>query len=76
MPSVTIRDVPDDARDALAARAAASGQSMQEYLRGRLIDLAFRPSSREVVVELRERARAYPSLDHDALLADIDADRR
>lgn len=76
MPSITIRDIPHDARDALAARAARSGRSMQEYLRGQLIDLAFRPSVAEVVGELRERARAYPPLDHDAVLADLDADRR
>ena len=44
--SITIRDVPDDARDELAARAALSGRSLQEYLRAQLIDelhLAFRP---------------------------------
>lgn len=76
MPSITIRDVPDGARDALAARAARSGRSMQEYLRGQLIDLAFRPSVTEVVSELRDRARAYPPLDHETLLDDIASDRR
>lgn len=76
MPSITIRDVPEDARAALAARAARSGRSMQEYLRGQLIDLAYRPSVSVVVGELRERARAYPALDHEALLGDLEADRR
>ncbi|MGH3209759.1 MAG: FitA-like ribbon-helix-helix domain-containing protein, partial [Trebonia sp.] len=38
--SITIRDVPDETRDELAARAAATGRSLQEYLRSKLIDLA------------------------------------
>jgi hypothetical protein len=35
--SITIRDVPDETRDELAARAALSGRSLQEYLRARLV---------------------------------------
>lgn len=42
MPAITIRDVPDDARDQLAARASASGRSLQQYLRAELIRLAER----------------------------------
>ena len=33
MASITIRDVPIEARDELAARAARSGRSLHEYLR-------------------------------------------
>lgn len=76
MPSVTVRDIPDDVRDLLAARAARTGRSMQEYLRGQLIDLAYRPTVVDAVGAIRERARSYPRLDHDALLSDLDADRR
>lgn len=43
MPSITIRDVPQEARDELAARAARSGRSLQEYLRVQLIELASSP---------------------------------
>lgn len=32
MVALQIRDVPDDIRDTLAARAAARGQSLQSYL--------------------------------------------
>jgi plasmid stability protein len=42
--SVTIRGVPDETRDELAARAARAGQSLQEYLRGQLTELAAKPS--------------------------------
>jgi len=31
--SITIRDVPDETSDELAARAALTGRSLQEYLR-------------------------------------------
>ncbi len=31
--AITVRGVPDEVRDELAARAARAGQSLQEYLR-------------------------------------------
>ena len=40
---MTIHDVPDETHDELAARAARAGQSLQEYVRARLIELARRP---------------------------------
>lgn len=73
---ITVRDVPDEVRNELAARAARSGRSLQEYLRGQLIDLAHRPAVGDVVVELRRRAATHTSLDVDSLLADLSADRR
>lgn len=76
MPSITVRDVPDDVRDELAARAARSGRSLQEYLKGELIDLAHRPTVADVVVEVRRRALHHSPLDYDALTADLAADRR
>ena len=36
--SITIRDVPDETVNALKARAAASGLSLEQYLRGRLVE--------------------------------------
>lgn len=57
MPSITVRDVPDDTRDELAARAARSGRSLQEYLRAELIDLAGRPDPEELMARVRERKR-------------------
>ena len=42
--SMTIPDIPDDAADELAQRAAGAGLSLQEYLRGQLAELARRPS--------------------------------
>lgn len=76
MPSITVRDVPQEVRDELAARAARSGKSLQEYLKGTLIDLAHRPTPTEVIYEMRRHAVTRSSLDRDAVLADLAADRR
>jgi plasmid stability protein len=77
MPSITIRDVPQEARDELAARAARSGRSLQEYLRAELIELASTPDQAALVERIRERKRLTGSLvDVRAILADRDAERR
>jgi antitoxin FitA len=75
--SVTIRDVPDSVRDELAARAARSGRSLQEFLRGELIDLASKPD----VASLLERVTARKdktgsSLSREKILSYRDSDRR
>lgn len=75
--SITIRDVPDKARDELAARAATSGRSLQEYLRARLIELASRPDVEVVLARIRERKQRTGSrLPADRILEHRDADRR
>jgi len=75
--AVTIRNVPKDVRDELAARAARSGRSLQEYLAAQLVALASRPSADDVVARARTRARASGyRIDVTELLADRDADRR
>jgi plasmid stability protein len=77
MPSITVRDVPAEARDELAARAAATGRSLQEYLRDELVELARRPDSRAHLARVRERKRHIPShLDADTILRHRDAERR
>lgn len=53
---VQIRNVPDDARRALKARAAARGESFNEYLLKLLIDDASRPTVREVLARAAERS--------------------
>jgi hypothetical protein len=57
MPSITIRDVPKPVRDSLAAKAAARGQSMQQYLLAELARLAGRPTNREILERAQERAK-------------------
>lgn len=74
---MTVRDVPDEVRDELAARARRSGKSLQEYLRGMLIDTASRPALDDVVARARARVEATGvRVDADTILAARDADRR
>jgi plasmid stability protein len=73
--SMTIRDVPDEARDVLAARAARAGQSLQEYLRAELTALAARPSPDEFWDRVGARVRATGTrLPAAEILAAKDAD--
>jgi plasmid stability protein len=57
MPSITIRDVPETTRDELAARAARSGRSLQQYLRSELIKLAGKRDNLEIIERAQERVR-------------------
>lgn len=77
MPAITIRNVPDEVRDELAARAARSGRSLQEYLAAQLTELVARPSVEDVLTRARARAvTAGRVLDVEHVLADRDAERR
>jgi len=76
MAAITIRDVPDETRDELAARAALSGRSLQEYLRSQLIELARRPDANSLLAQVRERKRRTGSrLSVEDILNARDADR-
>lgn len=75
--AVTVRDVPDGVRDELAARAARAGMSLQEYLRGLLVQSASRPTVDDVLARARARVGATESkVDAKSILAARDADRR
>ncbi|WP_293052565.1 hypothetical protein [Mycobacterium sp.] len=77
MVAITIRDIPDDVRDELAARAARAGQSLQEYLRGVLVATAEKPTAQDVIARARARVNTTGArLDVRAILAAKDADRR
>jgi antitoxin FitA len=77
MPSITIRDVPDDVRDELAARARRSGRSLQEYLRSELVGLAERPEPESLLARIRDRKQRTGSrLPADLILAHRDHGRR
>jgi plasmid stability protein len=75
--SITVRDVPDDTRDELAARAASTGRSLQEYLRHELIELAGRPDAQVLMARVRDRKRRTgATLSTEQILSSRDADRR
>lgn len=73
MPSIQIKDVPEETHAVLRQRAAAARQSLQEYLRGRLIDEAGTPT----VEEILERAggRAGGSVSFNAAVDALQEDR-
>jgi plasmid stability protein len=74
---MTIRDVPDETRAELAARAARAGQSLQEFVRASLIELAERPSPDQLWDRVRHRLLATGTqLPADVVLAERDRDRR
>ncbi|MBV9310967.1 MAG: hypothetical protein JOZ73_09045 [Solirubrobacterales bacterium] len=75
--AITVRDVPDDVRDELAARAARAGQSLQEYLRGMLVASVAKPAVADVIARARARVRTTGSrVDAAAILDARDVDRR
>jgi plasmid stability protein len=75
--AITVRDVPDEVRDELAARAARAGQSLQEYLRGMLVASVAKPAVADVIARARARVATTGSrVDKDAILDARDADRR
>lgn len=75
--SITVRDVPDETRNELAARAALAGRSLQEYLRAKLIELAGQPDAEALVARIRARKAAHPvSLTAEQILAYRGEDRR
>lgn len=73
MPSIQIKDVPPDAHAILRQRAAAARQSLQEYLRGRLIEEASTPTVDEILG--RAGGRAGGSLSFAEAVETLRADR-
>ena len=75
MPSIQVKDVPDDVHATLRRRAAAAGMSLQEYLLGRLVEDAHTPTLEEVLDRAGGRAggRAPLTTTVRAVRADRDA---
>jgi antitoxin FitA len=79
MATIQIRDVPDAVHRVYKARAAAAGQSLQEYLRAELIEGARLRTPAEVAAEVAaelaaEGSAGYASVSATAIVrADRDA---
>jgi hypothetical protein len=74
MPSVQIKDVPADVHLVLRRRAAAAGQSLQEYLLGRLVAEARRPTLDELLDRAGGRAGGSTRLQEATELVRQDRD--
>lgn len=55
MPNVQVRGVPPDVHRRLKAQAALSGQSLNDYLLARMVDVARQPTVPELAARIRER---------------------
>ena len=70
---ITVRNVPADVRDELAARARRSGRSLQEYLLAHLTDLVALPEPAALMEEVQVRKAALGTvLPSDRIVALLD----
>ena len=73
MPSIQVKDVPDDVHRVMRRRAAQNGMSMQEYLLARLTADARQPTLDEVLGEVSRRSGG--SIPFDDAVRAVRADR-
>ncbi|MGH8924601.1 MAG: FitA-like ribbon-helix-helix domain-containing protein [Acidimicrobiia bacterium] len=76
MPSIQIKDVPDEVHAILRKKAATARQSLQEYLLSRLIEVATHPTVEEVLNRAGGRAGGSVPLKAAVRVVRNDRDRR
>lgn len=76
MPSIQVKDVPPDVHAILTRRAAAAGQSLQEYLLARLTADAAAPTMDEVLARIGRRRGVDLGFDEAARLVRDGRDAR
>jgi hypothetical protein len=77
MPSITVRNVSQETRDKLAARASLKGQSLQEYLLAKLDEVADQLDPAEWIEQVRrDKATMVSSLTTEKILKYKDMDGR
>ena len=76
MTSVQIKDVPEETHAVLRQRAARAHQSLQEYLRSRLIEEASMPTLEEVLERSGNRSGGSVSFPDAVTTIRNDRDRR
>jgi plasmid stability protein len=74
MPNIQVKNVPDDVHAVLRRRAAAAGQSLQEYLLAELTRIARAPTVAEVVERVGHRSGGRLALRQAE--SDLREDRR
>lgn len=76
MPSIQVKDVPDDVHATLRKRAAEAGMSLQEYLLSRLVEDAHTPTLEEVLDRAGGRAGGRARLSKAVKIVRSDRDAR
>lgn len=77
MATIQIRDLPEETYETIRKRARARGQSIQNYMRDRLVDDAASPTADDIwytVDQLREQNTGTGATT-DAIVADVRATR-
>mgnify|MGYP000349280209 CR=1 FL=1 len=76
MPTIQVKDVPEETHQVLRRRAAESHQSLQEYLRSRLIAEARQPTLEEVLDRVEHHTDGRAPLGAVGDIVRDDRDRR
>lgn len=76
MPSVQIKNVPEETHAVLRRRAAQANQSLQEYLLARLVEETSAPTLEEVLDRAGSRAGGSVTLEEATAATRSDRDRR
>lgn len=78
MATIQIRDIPEDAYEAIRRRAKSHGQSIQAYMREVVIDIAFAPTKAEAIeyLEASLEGADHSHLTPDVIVEALHADRR
>ena len=73
MVNVQVRGVPEDVHRRLKAQAALAGQSLNEFLLGRVTEIARLPTLPELAMRIGQRAPYTGPSSSEAIRADRDS---
>lgn len=78
MATIQIRDLPEDAYETIRLRARAAGQSIQAFMRDRVIEMARRPTKDEAwaAVESALASQESPGPSRTDIVRTLADDRR
>lgn len=77
MATIQIREIPEDDYEVLRRRARAAGQSIQNYMRAQVIEMARTRTTDEALAGVDSaRDAERQGLDREFIVAALDAERR
>ncbi|MFC0433178.1 antitoxin [Kutzneria buriramensis] len=76
VPTIQIRDIPEDAYLTIRLRAEEAGQSIQAYMRDQVIAMAARRTKQEVIAVIEAGLAESGGADPDKILTYRDEERR
>ncbi|MDQ3455668.1 MAG: antitoxin [Actinomycetota bacterium] len=78
MATIQIRDIPEQAYEVIRLRARAAGQSIQSYMKDRVVELAGKPTKRETMAAVVEALAKHPPVQtsFEEIAGHVQAERR